>query len=151
MELELPQDFKELLKSFNENKVKYLVIGGYAVGIHGHVRATNDLGLAISDDEENALRVVNALSDFGFAGETVTPELFTQKNSVVRMGVAPVKIEILNYLPGPGFDAAYERKKNVKIEDIEVDVISLDDLYENKLIVGRHQDLADVENLRKKN
>ena len=151
MELELPQDFKELLKSFNENKVKYLVIGGYAVGIHGHVRATNDLDLAISDDDENALRVVNALSDFGFAGETVTTELFTQKNSVVRMGVAPVKIEILNYLHGPGFDAAYERKKTVKIEDIEVDVISLDDLYENKLIVGRHQDLADVENLRKKN
>jgi predicted nucleotidyltransferase len=137
MELELPQDFKELLKSFNENKVKYLLIGGYAVGIHGHVRATNDLDLAISD--------------FGFAGETVTTELFTQKNSVVRMGVAPVKIEILNYLHGPGFDAAYERKKTVKIEDIEVDVISLDDLYENKLIVGRHQDLADVENLRKKN
>jgi hypothetical protein len=151
MELELPQDFKELLKSFNENKVKYLLIGGYAVGIHGHVRATNDLDLAISDDDENALRVVNALSDFGFAGETVTTELFTQKNSVVRMGVAPVKIEILNYLHGPGFDAAYERKKTVKIEDIEVDVISLDDLYENKLIVGRHQDLADVENLRKKN
>lgn len=136
---------------FNENKVKYLLIGGYAVGIYGHVRATNDLDLAISDDEENARRVVNALAAFGFAGDTVTSELFTRKNSVVRMGVAPVKIEVLNYLHGPGFDAAYARKKTVRVEDIDIDVIGLDDLYENKLIVGRHQDLADVENLRKKN
>lgn len=127
------------------------MIGGYAVGVHGHVRATNDLDLAVSDDDDNAQNVVKALAEFGFGGNDVTSELFTRKNSVVRMGVAPVKIEILNYVNGPGFDGAYRRRKSVTIEDIQVDVIALEDLYENKLTVGRHQDLADVENLRKKN
>ena len=151
MELELPQDFKELLKLFNENKVKYLLIGGYAVVIHGHVRATSDIDLAISNDPENAQKVVDALTRFGFSGPNVTSELFTKRNSLVRMGIEPVKIEILNYLEGPGFDNAYERRKTISIEDITVDVISLDDLYANKTAVGRLQDLADVENLKKKN
>src|SRR6476469_2530512 len=100
MELELQQDFKELFKLLNENKVRYLLIGGYAVVVHGYVRNTNDIDIVVSDDRENAQTVVDALSEFGFASSELQAELFTQKDSVVRMGVEPVKIEILNYLKG---------------------------------------------------
>ena len=150
MELELAPDFKELLKLFDQKKVKYLLIGGYAVSLHGFVRATNHIDLAVSDEQENAERVVNALIDFGFVSG-VSTDLFTTKRSVVRMGVEPVKIEILNYLEGPGFDAAYERRRTVEVEDITIDVIALEDLYANKAAVGRSQDLTDIERLKERN
>jgi predicted nucleotidyltransferase len=151
MELELAQDFKELLKLFNENKVKYMLIGGYAVSIHGFVRATNDIDLVISSDPENAKNVMKALTEFGFGSAGVSAELFTQNKSVVRMGVEPVKIEILNYLEGPGFDAAYERRKVINVEDIKINVIGLEDLYANKAAVGRSQDLTDIKRLKERN
>lgn len=151
MEIELAPDFKELLRLFDQNKVKYLLIGGYAVSLHGFVRATNDIDLAVSDDSDNARNIVAALTEFGFATESLSEELFMKGKQVVRMGVEPVKIEILNYLDGPGFAAAYERRKTISVEDIKVDVIALEDLYANKAAVGRSQDLADIENLRERN
>jgi predicted nucleotidyltransferase len=151
MELELARDFKELLKLFNQHKVKYLLIGGYAVSIYGFVRATNDIDFAVSNDPENAGKIVAALVEFGFDAESLSEELFTKGKQVVRMGVEPVKIEILNYLEGPGFTDAYQRRKRVDVEDTEIDVISLDDLYANKAAVGRLQDLTDIEKLRKRN
>ena len=151
MELELARDFKELLRLFNKNKVKYLLIGGYAVSIHGFVRATNDIDLVISKDLENANNVMKALTEFGFGSAGISAELFTQNKSVVRMGVEPLKIEILNYLEGPGFAAAYERRKIINVEEIIIDVIGLEDLYANKAAVGRAQDLADIEKLKERN
>lgn len=149
MDFELPKDFKELLESLNQHNVKYLLIGGYAVGFHGYGRSTNDIDIVVSDDFENAQRVVNALTDFGFAPGDLSPELFTRKNSLVIMGVEPVAVDILNYLPGSDFDQAYERREIVKSEDIEVSLINYEDLIANKKASGRLQDLADVEKLEK--
>lgn len=151
MELELAKDFKELLKLLNENGVRYLLIGGYAVVLHGYVRNTNDLDITISDHPDNARRVVKALTEFGFGGDALDMGLFIQKDSLVRMGVEPVRIEILNYLEGVSFDDAYERREKVTVEDIEIDVIGLDDLLANKKAVGRLRDLADIEELKKRN
>lgn len=99
MELELPKDFKEFLKSLNANGVKYLLIGGYAVGYYGYPRATNDIDIFVAKDAENARRLVERLSDFGFGGGQLSPELFTQEKSIVRMGIEPMKIEIANLFP----------------------------------------------------
>jgi len=151
MELELAPDFKELLKLFNKNNVKYLLIGGYAVSIHGYIRATNDINLAVASDAENARNIMAALTEFGFGSAGISVELFTRDRNVVRMGVPPVKIEILNYLEGPGFDAAYGRRKTVEVENISINVIGLDDLYANKSAVGRPQDLVDVDKLKERN
>ena len=96
MELELPPDFKELFKSLNANEVKYLLIGGYAVILHGYVRNTSDLDIVVSDDSRNALNCVRALIEFGFGGVDVTRELFSSPDSLVQMGVEPMKIEILH-------------------------------------------------------
>lgn len=150
MELELNEDFKDLLRSLNSNKVRYLLIGGYAVIVHGHPRLTNDLDIVIARDEENVSKCLKALSEFGF-GSDLSPALFSEPKSVVRIGVAPIKIEILNYLEGVDFDSAYGRRERRPAEDITFDVISLEDLLTNKKAVGRDQDLLDVKELIKVN
>jgi hypothetical protein len=86
MELELPQDFKELFRSLNAKGVEYLLIGGYAVIIHGYVRNTNDIDVAVSNDPENIARCLDALDDFGFGGPELKRALTSTDKDVVRMG-----------------------------------------------------------------
>lgn len=151
MELELNEDFKDLLKLLNSKKVRYLLIGGYAVVIHGHPRLTNDLDIVVANDAENIGRCLDSLREFGFGGPGLVPALFSEPQSVLRMGVEPVKIEILNYLEGVEFGEAYERRKTLTVENIQIDVISLSDLLANKRAVGRDKDLLDVKELLKVN
>jgi hypothetical protein len=147
MALVLPRDFKEFLKSFNSNAVEYLLIGGYAVGVHGHVRATNDLDVWVGISRQNALNIERALRQFGFAAAGVTLDLFLTSNNVVRMGVPPIRIEILTSISGVEFDACYAEREMIPIEDIVIPVISLVRLRENKMASGRAKDLADLESL----
>ena len=151
MELELPPDFKELFRSLNEKGVEYLLIGGYAVIIHGYVRNTNDIDVVVSNDPENVARCLSALDDFGFGGLDLRTALTSDERDVVRMGIEPMKIEILNYLNGVDFAEAYGRRITRDVEDIKIDVISLPDLITNKEDVGRLQDLLDVEKLKERN
>jgi hypothetical protein len=112
----LPRDFKEFLKSLNSNHVEYLLmIGGYAVGIHGYIRATNDLDIRVNINPENATRIGNALHQFGFAEEVLTPELFLTRNNVIRMGVPPMRIEILTSISGVEFESCYLERDRVQI------------------------------------
>lgn len=151
MDFELPLDFKELLESLNANGVRYLLVGGYAVGFHGYGRSTNDIDIFVANDQINAERLVNALVEFGFGGNNLSPELFTSKDSLVVMGVEPLAVDILNYLTGVDFEAAYNNRKLVKCENIEVSLIAFDDLIQNKKKTGRYKDLADVEYLKRIN
>ncbi len=151
MEFELPDDFKELLELLNENGVEYLLIGGYAVGMHGYVRSTTDIDFFVSSDKENAKKLVMALTEFGFAGTTLSIDLFTRKDSLVIMGVEPLAVDILNYLTGVDFETAYRQRKLIICEGIEVSVINLADLITNKIATGRLKDLADVEYLKRIN
>ncbi len=151
MEIELNEDFKDLLRSLNSNNVKYLLIGGYAVISHGHPRVTSDLDVAIANDKENIERCLDALREFGFSGPSISAALFLEPKSVVRMGVEPIKIEILNYLEGVDFNAAYERRETRPVEDIQFDLISLEDLLINKRAVGRDKDVLDVKELLRVN
>jgi hypothetical protein len=151
MEIELNRDFKDLLRLFSLKSVRYLLIGGYAVILHGHPRFTNDLDLVIANDSENIDRCVDALRSFGFTGDSVSARLFALPRSLVRLGVAPVKIEILTFLEGVDFDVAYSRRETRQVEDIQLDVISLGDLIANKNAVARDLDLLDVKELIKVN
>ena len=119
--------------------------------IHGYVRNTNDIDVVVSNDPENVTRCLNALDDFGFGGADLRTALTSDEKDIVRMGVEPMKIEILNYLNGVDFTEAYGRRITCKVEDIAIDVISLDDLIANKEDVGRLQDLLDVEKLKERN
>lgn len=149
MEFELPDTFKELFESLNKHKVRYLLIGGYAVGMHGYSRATEDIDVFVAREEDNAKRIVEALTEFGLGGPSLKTEIFTRDNSLVVMGVAPLAVDILNYLKSVDFDSAFEKRKIVTCEGVEINVISYDDLIRNKIAVGRHKDLSDVEYLNR--
>jgi hypothetical protein len=145
--IRLPQDFKELLQSLNSKKIEYLVVGGYAVAFHGHPRATGDIDIWIALSKDNARKTVEALKEFGFDAPELKDRLFLEKGRNIRMGNPPLRIEILTSIDGVEFDECYKNRNTVAIDDIEVNFISLQDLKKNKKASGRHQDLADVENL----
>ena len=149
MGLGLPQDFRELLESLNAKGVRYLLVGGYAVGHHGHSRSTNDIDFFISGDDENAKKIVLALEDFGFGAGELSTDMFTKKDSLVVMGVEPMAVDILNYCLGVDFEKAYARRVVVDDEGLKVDIIAYDDLMTNKRAVGRLKDQADVEYLER--
>lgn len=96
--MKIPKDFKEFLKLLNENNVKYLLIGGYAVGFYGYPRPTGDMDIWIRTDEDNATKIVKTLNLFGFASAELTQKLFLKEKQIVRMGVPPFKIEVSNSL-----------------------------------------------------
>ena len=149
MEFELPADFKEFLESLNRNNVRYLLAGGYAVGLHGFPRATNDMDVVVASDQENAGRTVHALNEF-FGSTDLSAETLTREKSLLVMGVEPLAIDILNYLEGLDFEEAYARRDIVKIEDIEVSLMALDDLITNKRSVARPKDMIDVDELERR-
>jgi hypothetical protein len=141
-------DFSDLLRLFNANHVKYLVVGGYAVIQHAEPRFTGDLDLWISTDKENAGAVFKSLKEFGapLAGLSVAD--FSEEGYFYQMGVPPVRIDILMGIPGIGFESAWRRRTEAQFDDLTVCFISREDLIISKIASGRPQDLLDVEILR---
>jgi hypothetical protein len=143
----LPPDFKEFLKLLQEHKVDYLLIGGYAVGYYGYVRATGDMDIWVRRDSLNAEKLVKVLKAFGFDVAKLSAGLFLDTNKIVRMGLPPFRIEIMNTISGVEFDDCYAESCVDSIEEVEVRLISLQRLKENKRASGRHKDLNDLEHL----
>ncbi len=146
----LPEDFKDFLKLLNENEVQYLLIGGYAVGYYGYPRATHDMDIWIAVDPENAEKMTEVMIGFGFEEDALSKEIFLKKDAVVRMGVPPLRLEILMSASGVRFQDCYGRGLSDVIEGVPVKIIHLEDLLANKIAAGRHKDLDDVSNLPKK-
>ena len=143
--IQLPPDFKEFLKLLNSSKVEYLVIGGYAVNLYGFARATADLDIWISIHPENARRVAQALREFGFV--QAEPETVLKPRKVIRMGVPPIRVEILTSISGVEFGDCYARRLEAELDGIPINLIQLEDLKRNKAASGRLQDRLDLERL----
>jgi len=131
----------------NEREVRYLVIGGYAVAFHGHPRTTKDLDVWLGADAKNLDRAVRVLREFGFDLPQLTPELLATPGKLVRMGVAPMMIELFHTVPGVTFEACHPRRFICTIDGVDVAVIALEDLRASKAAAGRPQDLADLQAL----
>jgi predicted nucleotidyltransferase len=141
-------DFKDLLRAFNANAVKYLIIGGHALGVHLVPRMTKDLDLFIRSDEENAKAVFRALAEFGAPLEGMSPADFTD-GTTFQLGQEPDRIDILQRIDGITFDEAWPNRIQGEIDgEIPASVISLEDLIRNKIASARDQDLLDVKKLR---
>ena len=147
--IQLPPDFKEFLKLLNKHKVEYLLVGGYAVGYYGYPRATADMDIWIAVKPINAMKIVTVLNEFGFDAPELTTDLFLEENKIIRMGVPPVRLEIITTISGVDFDSCYQQKKHGKIDGVEVNIIDLENLRKNKTASGRYKDLNDLENLPK--
>ena len=134
---------QEILK----HALRYLLIGGYAVNYYGYPRATGDIDVWIALDVDNATRMVAVLREFGFGTPEVSAELFLQEGRIVRMGNTPLRIEILTEISGVSFDACYRHRVETTIDGIDVTVIAIGDLKQNKRASGRHKDLEDLKRL----
>ncbi len=143
----LPADFKEFLRLLNVHRVEYLLIGGYAVGYYGYPRATADMDIWIAIQPANARKVVAVLKEFGFDLPDLSAEMFLTEWQIIRMGVPPVRIEIATTISGVNFRECYDEKVVDELDGVKVNLVSLKHLKANKKAAGRHQDLADIENL----
>ena len=145
--IRLPPDFREFLRLLNSHRVEYLLIGGYAVGYYGYPRPTGDMDVWIAVSSQNATRVVAALVEFGFRAQDVPVALFAEPGKIVRMGIPPMRLEIVTTISGVEFATCYPRRCSVVIDGVTVNIIGLDDLKTNKKASGRHKDLNDLEQL----
>jgi predicted nucleotidyltransferase len=145
--IRFPRDFREFLQLLNLRGVEYLVVGGYAVGFHGFPRATADLDIWIGISRRNAEKTAGVLREFGFDLPEVKAETFMREDNIARMGVPPVRIEVMTSITGVSFEHCFAERQAVEIEGVKVNFISLKHLKENKRLAGRHQDLADLERL----
>jgi len=143
----LNQDFREFIQSLNDNGVRYLVIGGYAVALHGYPRYTKDMDVWIELSAENAARMVKALEQFGFGSLGLQASDFSEPDQVIQLGYPPARIDLITTAPGVEFESCYESRVEVEIEGVVVNFIDRESLKRSKRATGRLQDLADLENL----
>jgi predicted nucleotidyltransferase len=143
----LNKDYKEMLQCLLEEKVKFLLVGAYAVAVHGYPRATKDIDFFVWATPENASSLMKALIKFGAPLDKISESDFSSKGIVFQIGNSPRRIDIITSASGVDFEQAYKNRQVVFLEGLEVPVISLQDLIVNKRASGRTQDLADVEKL----
>ena len=144
----LNSDFRDILSAFCEEKVEFMLVGAYAVAAHGLPRATGDIDLWIECSRENADRVWAALMNFGAPLQNLSIEDFLKPGTVVQLGVAPRRIDILTQITGVEYQAAASERRLIDIEGLTIPVIGLTHLLQNKSAVGRPQDQADVARLK---
>ncbi len=145
----LNENFTDFLKLLNEHNVTYLLIGGYAVGYHGYVRATGDLDIYYDRTKQNSEALVLVFKKFGFDLPNLTNELFLEENKIVRIGVPPLRLEVMNSISGVKFKEIYEKRIDVDIAGLIIPVIDLESLLINKKASGRSKDITDIEELTK--
>ena len=140
-------DLKEFLRLLNENKVEYVIIGGYAVNFYGYHRMTDDLDVFVAIHPDNARRLMATLEAFGFWSVAPGEKAFLKRRKIFRMGRKPTCIELMTTIDGVSFDECFEARQIADIGGVEVPFIGLEQLKQNKQASGRHKDLDDLEHL----
>ena len=138
-------DFSDLLRIFNDNNVRYMVIGGYAVVQYAEPRFTKDLDVLISTDTANAKAVYDALREFGAPLSGLTPKDFSEEGFFFQMGVPPVRVDVLMGIPGIQFEDCWKRRMETDFDGLKVIFIAKQDLIISKRAAGRPQDLIDAD------
>jgi predicted nucleotidyltransferase len=145
----LNNDYKDILLKLSDRKVKFLLVGAYAMAVHGYPRSTMDIDLWVKPDPENATLVLKALDDFGAPIGDLNAEDLQKEEIVFQIGVAPCRIDILTSVDGLKFEEAFSNSKKIEIEGIPIQILSIPDLIKNKRSTGRTKDLADAQDLEK--
>jgi hypothetical protein len=145
--IRLPPDFKEFFQLLNSERVEYLLVGGHAVGYYGYPRATGDLDVWIAVSEANAAGMARVLERFGFSKKAVSSALFLKENAVIRIGVPPLRIDLLTSVTGVDFTECFADRTKAVVDGVEVNIIGLDHLRANKRTIARAKDLDDLEHL----
>ena len=143
----LSKDFKEFVALLKKHKAEYMIVGGYAVGVHGYPRYTGDLDIWLNPTPSNAEQMLRAIDEFGFGSFKLTVADLTKENNVIQFGQPPLRIDLLTSIDGVTFDACYANRKVVTFDGLSMNFIGYHDLVTNKKATGRHRDLDDVENM----
>ena len=141
------QDFLDLLRAFIDGNVRFLIVGAYALGVHGRPRATGDLDVWVDPTPENATRVLSALEQFGAPTGQVNAEDFSRPGIVFQMGLPPLRIDVLTELSGLTFSEAWPTRTQAAFGPVLADVIGREAFIKNKRATGRARDLGDIEAL----
>jgi hypothetical protein len=145
--MEIQKDFRELLALFNELGVEYLIVGAYALAFHGAPRYTGDLDIFVKPDPENAQRVILAVKRFGFVFPNLTAKDFQNPDTVVQLGVPPVRIDLITSITGVSWAEAEAHKALGAYGNLPVYYLGREQYINNKRATGRKKDLADLEAL----
>ena len=148
--VELAEDFRDLLRVFADHGVRFLVVGAYALAVHGRPRATGDLDVWIEATPSNAKRTYAALGRFGAPLQDLTAADLAIPGVVFQIGLPPLRVDVLTQISGVAFEKAWPRRQRATFGEIEVDVIGREDFIVNKRATGRLKDLADAERLERR-
>lgn len=146
---DIDDDFLEFLRLLTVHKVRYVVIGGYAVAFHGYPRYTGDIDIFVEISKSNAKKLVQVFKDFGNDAANLREEMFLNRGKIIRIGEPPNRLEILMGISGVSFEECYRNRVVSQAEDVKVNFISRELLLQNKTSSGRPKDLVDVEHLLK--
>jgi len=147
--MKVEKDYRDFLKSLNAEKVRYLIVGGYAYSYHAEPRYTKDIDILVEATEESGARVIAAIAKFWGAMPELKASDFLRRDMMIQLGVAPVRIDIITACSGIEFQSAWKNRIRAKYGDISVSFISLEDLIKNKRAVGRDRDLLDAKYLER--
>ncbi len=145
--IRLPTDFAEFLRSLRSNGAEFLLVGGYAVGLYGYPRATADIDVWVRRSSRNAEKVVAAIRSFGFDVPALSVELLMKPGQVIRMGLPPLRIEVLTSVSGVEFEECWASRNELLLGGEPVWLPKLEDLKKNKAASGRPKDLEDLRHL----
>lgn len=146
--MKLQKDLGEFIASLNSSRVEYVVVGGYAVAFHGHPRFTGDIDFLVRPTHDNAARLMSALAAFGFTSPGLSADDFVRPDSIVQLGVAPHRIDLLTAITGVGFDEAWAGRTPGELGGLPVSFLGYDALLKNKLATGRSRDADDAARLK---
>jgi hypothetical protein len=147
----LNEDYRDMLLALSDEKVRFILVGAYALAAHGYPRATMDIDIWVMPSADNAKAVLRALRNFGAPLHNITKEDLQKDGTIFQIGVAPRRIDIITAASGLQFENTYQNSILVNIEGIDVRIPSIDDLIINKKATGRTKDLADAEALESLN
>ncbi|MEW5758190.1 MAG: hypothetical protein AB1755_01775 [Candidatus Omnitrophota bacterium] len=147
--MELEKDFKELLKLFNKNKVRYCVVGAYAVAFYSKPRYSKDIDLLVEPDLENGKKIIKSLREFGFSSLKLKPEDFEREGAIIQLGYEPVRVDLLTSISGSKFKEIWRGRKTSKIAGQKIIIIGFRELIKSKKISNRPIDKIDVDYLLK--
>jgi len=143
------KDYEEFLGLLNKNSVRYAIVGAFALALYSKPRYTKDLDILIEPEEENTKKLINVLHEFGFKEINIKKEDLTRKNQILQLGYEPLRIDILTSIAGCSFQEVWNNKFKEKYGKTLVNFIGKKELMKNKKAIGRKQDIADLELLRK--
>ena len=146
--MEVAADFDEFIACLTVHGVEFVIVGAYALALHGAPRFTGDLDVLVNPTLENATRLLKALADFGFPATDLTPASVADERRMIEMGVPPVQIHVMSAVSGVSWDDVWASRIEGPFGARTAPYIGRETLVRNKRAAGRLKDLADIDALR---